>query len=432
MKRFQFSSRAVLITILVAYSVSILSISFSFYGFYKLNRKQHTQSIFMKHNIIMQTFLNYFQKRMSIALLEANLALNDLYMIRNKGEVDKILSTSKLLAKDEVDVVNTDLFFKTNLFTSHKLMQKMYANMLEHNKKIYFYINTNNNAILLRDSKLKPYSFWNLLSVYLTIIFIVSVSFMMIIVRLAPLQRLYKKIKIFAKGDLSISFEMKGEDEIALISNELENARVQLSDLIQARTLFLRNIMHELKTPITKGRILTQMIDSEKQQDRFNTIFKRLEDLINEFALMEEVSSGFGHLDIQEYRYIDVVDGAIDMALVERESVEFVGDSSKKVHVDYRLFTTAIKNMIDNAMKYSPNKKIVIGTSEDELWFENEGEQLENPLSFYVQAFTKSQNRKDSFGLGLYLVDAILKAHNQVLAYEYRDGVNRFIFVPSR
>ena len=260
MQKINLKSRAVLLTILVAYSVSILSISYSFYGFYKLNRAQHTQNIFMKHNVITQTFLNYFQNRMSIALLEANLALEHLHMVRTKSEVDAILSSSTLLAKDEVNVVNTDLFFQTNLFNTHKLMQKMYVNMLEHNNKIYFYINTNNNAILLEDSKLKPYSFWSLLYVYLTIIIFNSAAFMMILVRLAPLQRLYKKIKLFAKGDLSVSFKMRGEDEIALVSNELESARVQLSDLIQARTLFLRNIMHELKTPITKGRILTQMI----------------------------------------------------------------------------------------------------------------------------------------------------------------------------
>jgi len=432
MKKFNLRSRAVLITILFAYSVSVVSISYSFYAFYKLNRAQHIQNIFTKHNLITQNFLDYFQNRMSMALLEANLAVNNLYRVRDKKEVNAILQSATLLAKDEVNVVNTDLFFQTNLFKTHNLMQKLYANMLESSGHIYFYINTNNNAVLLEDRVLKPYKYWSLLSVYLSIILFVSVSFILIIVRLRPLQRLHKKIRLFAKGDMNVSFKMYGEDEIALIANELDNARVQLRDMIQARSLFLRNIMHELKTPITKGRILTQMIDNEKQQQRFNTIFVRLEDLINEFALMEEVSSGFGHLEIQEYRYIDIVDGAIDMAFVEPESVTFEGDSTKKVNVDYRLFTTAIKNMIDNAMKYSSDAHIVIGTSADELYFESNGKKLEHPLSYYVQAFTKEHNAKNSFGLGLYLVDAILKVHNYVLAYEYRDGVNRFIFVPMQ
>ena len=40
----------------------------------------------------------------------------------------------------------------------------------------------------------------------------------------------------------------------------------------------------------------------------------------------------------------------------------------------------------------------------------------------------KDNPSKNSFGLGLYLVDSILKAHNKVLAHEYENGMNRFIF----
>ena len=65
---------------------------------------------------------------------------------------------------------------------------------------------------------------------------------------------------------------------------------------------------------------------------------------------------------------------------------------------------------------------------EGELCFESNGEKLKYPLSFYIEPFTKEAHSKNSFGLGLYLVDSILKAHNQVLAYEYENGVNRFIF----
>ena len=63
-----------------------------------------------------------------------------------------------------------------------------------------------------------------------------------------------------------------------------------------------------------------------------------------------------------------------------------------------------------------------------ELSFENLGERLAHPLSYYIEPFTKENPSKNSFGLGLYLVDSILQAHGQVLAYEYDNGVNRFIF----
>ena len=84
--------------------------------------------------------------------------------------------------------------------------------------------------------------------------------------------------------------------------------------------------------------------------------------------------------------------------------------------------------MIDNAMKYSPDAHIGILMINGELCFESRGECLAHPLQYYIEPFTKNNPSKNSFGLGLYLVDSILKAHDQVLAHEYVSGVNRFIF----
>ena len=145
----------------------------------------------------------------------------------------------------------------------------------------------------------------------------------------------------------------------------------------------------------------------------------------------EEVSTGFTHASSEEYRVIDIIDGAIDMAMVENECVTQEVDASMKVHADFNLFSTAIKNMIDNAMKYSTDQHVTITTQGSEIWFKSRGERLKHPLSYYVQPFTKDENSRDSFGLGLYLVDGILHAHDMVLAYEYSEGVNCFIFVPK-
>jgi len=186
--------------------------------------------------------------------------------------------------------------------------------------------------------------------------------------------------------------------------------------------------MHELKTPIAKGTIATQMLDTQKQRDRFTSIFGRLESLIEEFAMIEEVTTLDNQKDFKEYRIIDIIDGAIDMAMVERESVTIEVSTNEKIFANYRLYTTAIKNMIDNGLKYSVDAHVKVVVIKNELCFESKGNCLKYPLQYYIEPFTKDNPSKNSFGLGLYLVDSILKAHNQVLAHEYSNGVNRFIF----
>jgi two-component system OmpR family sensor kinase len=278
------------------------------------------------------------------------------------------------------------------------------------------------------DEELKPYKYWNVAYSYLVIIFIISVSFVLILRKLRPLIRLRKKIALYGDGDMNVSFKANGHDEIALVSNELEATREKINLILESRTLFLRNIMHELKTPIAKGTIATQMLESQKQKDRFSSIFGRLESLVNEFALIEEVTCMGDKTDFKEYRLVDIIDGAIDMAMIERSSITVEVDAVHKINANFRLYTTAIKNMIDNGIKYSIDSHVKILIKGHELAFESRGECIAHPLQYYIEPFTKDNPSKNSFGLGLYLVDSILKAHNQVLAHEYENGINRFIF----
>jgi len=281
---------------------------------------------------------------------------------------------------------------------------------------------------MIKDEELQPYSGLNVLYAYSTIFAIITISFMLILQRLKPLIKLRRKVARFGGGDLHVSFKTNSLDEIGLVSNNLELAREKIQNLLESRTLFLRNIMHELKTPIAKGTIATQMLDTQKQRDRFSSIFSRLEALVEEFAMIEEVTSVSSKEDFKEYRLVDIIDGAIDMAMVDRGNVSVVIGGDAKITANYRLYTTAIKNMIDNAMKYSPDSHIGILMINGELCFESRGDCLAHPLQYYIEPFTKDNPSKNSFGLGLYLVDSILKAHNQVLAHEYVSGVNRFIF----
>ncbi len=421
---------AVLLTVLFAFAVTLFSVSYIFLEFYKLNREQYINNTFLKYTVISRIYREHMQKRTSTTMLEANLALYSLYTIADSAAATRIAEEGKVLKSENFQAMKEENLFQMRPSFNTQSVVEIRISMLQEKGFIYFLLQGPNSGVLLFDEKIKPYRAWNMLYAYLVISFSITISYILILMRLRPLRKLRKKIRDFGAGEMQTSFKMRGDDEIAVISNELENTRQKIRTLIESRTLFMRNIMHELKTPIAKGRISAEMLESSKQKERFQRIFLRMESLISEFALVEEVSTGFTHAKSEEYRLIDLIDGAIDMAMVEEECVSQEVDASQKVLADFNLFSTAIKNMIDNAMKYSSDRRIYISTHDGEIWFESRGERLKHPLSYYVQPFTKDENSRDSFGLGLYLVDAILHAHDMALAYEYLNGVNRFIFEP--
>lgn len=419
---------AVLLTVLFALTVTLFSVSAVFWEFYKLNKTQYVEQIFTKHETINQIYREHLQKNTSQIMLEANLAVYK--FVLEKDEIDKkrITKHAKILKQRNFTRVDEAIMLNNQGLYTQKVTRDFRISMLEYAKRIYFYIESPLGVALIEDEELKPYTYYSIAYSYLTIVLIIFISFMLILQRLRPLIRLRRKIALFGNGNMNISFKTSGRDEIALVSNELEFTREKINTLLDARTLFLRNLMHELKTPIAKGTIATQMLSTQKERDRFSSIFGRLETLVEEFALIEEVTSISDKSNFNEYRLVDIIDGAIDMAMVDGECVDIDVDASVKVQANYRLYTTAIKNMIDNGIKYSTDSHIKIVMKNGELCFESVGKCIAHPLQYYIEPFTKDNPSKNSFGLGLYLVDSILKVHDKVLAHEYESGINRFIF----
>lgn len=265
--------------------------------------------------------------------------------------------------------------------------------------------------------------------IFLTLLLnIVLVSFYIFLLKkLKPLKKLKQSIANFAKGDLEINTTRDGKDEISELSNEFNNAIKQIRDLTHSRNLFLRNIMHELKTPITKGILISNMMEEGKFKQSLHRAFLRLEYLLNEFKKIEEFTSNNLKLKKDNFRIVDIIDNSLDILLADNDSILLDVQQDMIVNVDYELFSIAIKNLIDNGMKYSKEKP-TITIVENSFIITSTGEKLSKSLEEYKKPFNKEfESSKNGLGLGLYIVQNILQAHNLILEYKYHNKKNIFI-----
>jgi len=266
--------------------------------------------------------------------------------------------------------------------------------------------------------------------IVLGIIFVIFVlSFLWIIKALRPLKLLKEEIQDFSNGKLNINCKSDKKDEIAQLANEFDNAARKISLLVDSRQLFLRTVMHELKTPIAKGRIVSELLDDEKQKDRMISIFDKLNLLINDFSKIEEIVSK--SYTINKYKTsLDLsIEKAIDMMMLDnpKNKIMYEDISKKPLKVDLELFALAIKNLLDNGIKYSLDKKVNIIEKENELHIISKGNKLQKPLEDYFQAYhNETQSKNHGMGLGLYIVHEILKMHKMKLSYEFKEDNNIF------
>ena len=301
--------------------------------------------------------------------------------------------------------------------------------ILNLNDKNYIYMKKKNETILIEDNNTtNSNSHIYIILVFAILLITIILVYLITLKKLMPLKILKDKVKTL--GDENFDFEccnLKGKDEVSLLAVEFKKSAQKLKSLKEARNIFIRNIMHELKTPITKGKFLTQLEQNEQNNEKLKSVFNRLESLINEFASIEELISSSKNIEKKFYYLEDVIDNAKDILMIEDEHVisEY---ENKKLEINFKLFSIAVKNLIDNAIKYSPNKEVIIKVKEQNIIFENSGEELKHPLENYFEPFFSNEDKqKDSFGLGLYIIHNILKANNYSLEYEYIDGINRFI-----
>lgn len=297
------------------------------------------------------------------------------------------------------------------------------------NDKNYIYMKKRGETILIEDNNTtNSNSHIYIILVFAILLITIILVYLITLRKLMPLKILKDKVKTL--GDENFDFEccnLTGKDEVSLLAQEFKKSAEKLKSLKEARNIFIRNIMHELKTPITKGKFLTQLEQNEENNEKLKSVFNRLESLINEFASIEELISSNKNIEKKFYYLDDVIDNAKDILMIEDEHV-ISKYENKKLEINFKLFSIAIKNLIDNAVKYSPNKEVLIKTEEQNIIFENSGDALKYPLENYFEPFFSNEDKqKDSFGLGLYIIFNILKANNYTLEYEYIDGINRFI-----
>ena len=305
---------------------------------------------------------------------------------------------------------------------------------VEYNNSLF--LNIKNNSFVVVFESLGTKNLNDPLWVGFLLTMAVLISLYLSIVRsFTPLKKLSKNIKKFAQGNLDVNLAAAhSEDEIGQVAQEFNNAIAKIQELIRSRQLFLRTIMHELKTPIGKGRLITEMLDDETQKERLVNVFERLEILINEFAKIEQLLSKSYSLNYQDYHFSLILEQVKDMSMLDNwdELISADIECDAVINVDFGLFALAIKNLIDNALKYSSDKKVRIICDENKVSVANRGAALAKSFEHYKQAFIRNKDEKATgMGLGLYIIDKICELHKFRFEYNYSDGTHYFSIVFS-
>lgn len=239
---------------------------------------------------------------------------------------------------------------------------------------------------------------------------------------LRPLKQLYEQIHLYGEGKETPITTSRGKDEISAISNAFNDALEKQTKLKKSRELFLRNMMHELKTPITKGKLIVELEPPSPNRNLLGKLFFRLEHLISQMAQIEKMHAFALQKEKVELR--SIIKTAIDNLLLDSGNLRLTG-CERTLDVDPALFTSALQNLIDNAYRHATAYPVEIVCDEERICVKNRGEPLKRPVEEALQAFVTEQGA-GGLGLGLYIAQSVCDLHRFGLAYRYEEGVHHF------
>lgn len=256
-------------------------------------------------------------------------------------------------------------------------------------------------------------------------VFVLLLIFLYLLKLLSPLKKITKEIQNFSDGNMSSRIEVTSNDEIGTLALAFNTMAASIEGLIKTREELLRDIGHELRTPIAKGKFASLKIKDVSQKELLQKIFSDLEILTNELIELEKLNST--KLNISTFSTETLILESLSKLYIEDESnIALKIDDNFKIEGDLHYLSVALKNLIDNALKYASELPITLKASRQNIYIINRGEKLSKELEYYLKPFTQELSQRDGFGLGLSIVKKISDKHNFSLSYMHEEGENIF------
>ncbi|MEW5983971.1 MAG: HAMP domain-containing sensor histidine kinase [Acidobacteriota bacterium] len=261
---------------------------------------------------------------------------------------------------------------------------------------------------------------------------------------LRPLRDLGAAVARLGEGDLDVALPNLTRDEFGRLTEAFNRMVGRVRDMINARDQLLLDVSHELRSPLTRMKVALELVDSGKRRG-----------MVADVAEMERMIAGLLELErLRGDRAVSLV--RQDLVPLLREVSESLQQSPPGIRlhcpfteipadVDAEAIRTVLRNLLENAIKYSlpdsgaielsavqNGEHVVIRVTDDGPGIpEHEMPNLFEPF-FRVD---RSRSKKTGgYGLGLSISKRIVEAHGGTIALENNPsrGASFVVTLPSR
>lgn len=240
---------------------------------------------------------------------------------------------------------------------------------------------------------------------------------------LKPLKNLKHGVDRVASGELSHRVPLQRKDELRDLSDAFNAMTVRLEHLIKSKEQLLLDVSHELRTPVTRMKVALAMMPDSHDKDSLQ------EDVIEIEKKITELLETARKLNIN----VDLAWTETDLPMLIRRIARPFEATRPGIRIapmpenipmrlDVDQFSRALKNILDNAHKYSPEDAgpihLSVETSADhvQIIVRDYGVGIsDEDIDFIFEPFYRADTARTphsgGYGLGLSMAKTLIEAH---------------------
>lgn len=249
-----------------------------------------------------------------------------------------------------------------------------------------------------------------------------------------PVEWLTQGAGEIAKGNFSHQVPIHSEDELGRLTKAFNAMVLKVSEMVRARDQLLLDVSHELRSPLTRMKVVAEFIPDQSAKEKIQQDIRELEQMITELLESHRLQSDHGGLVPVETDVVGLVEDVVKHYAGQGPGVS-VASAPRHVtlKLDPRLVGIALRNVVDNALKHSARDggpveaRVEVNASSIEISIRDHGPGI--PAEEQARVFEpfyrvdKSRTRETGgYGLGLSLAKRIMVAHGGDIRLDSRPG----------
>lgn len=275
------------------------------------------------------------------------------------------------------------------------------------------------------------------MTIPITAILILLISYIAVFKLFSPIRWVRRGAKRIGEGDLSYRIPYTRKDELGQLVDVINQMAEDLEQIFDSKRQLLLAISHELRSPLTRMKLNTALLDGSPVSQRLSGDINEMRDIVEGLLDSERLQGQHTALDTKPVQLEQLI-GSIVAEYTDEGGVYFddvqdaVGNGTDMM-LDTSRIRFLLRNLINNALRYTDksNRRIALDLVTDgtqvRLTVTDNGKgiaakHLPHVLSPFYRADESRGRQTGGVGLGLHLCDLIVKAHGGKLSVDSTEG----------